>query len=64
MTGAGARYAIVCVKPALECEIDSMREQVSRCRPRAGVLSVLRSILASKGVVLDIQHGWIDWEPV
>ena len=59
-----AHYAILCVERALESEMDSMNgqhgNQASRVVQRdsqAGVLSVLLSILASKRVVLDRQHG-------
>ena len=58
------RCAILCLERALESEMDSMNgqhgKQASRAiRPdsQAGVLSVLLSILASKRVVLDRQHG-------
>jgi hypothetical protein len=55
------RCAILCLERALESEMDSMNGQHGNGGTRdsqAGVLSVLLSILASKRVVLDRQHGW------
>ena len=54
------RCAILCVERALESEMDSMNRQHGNGGTRdsqAAVLSVLLSILASKRVVLDRQHG-------
>ena len=58
------RCAILCLERALESGMDSMNgqhgKQASRAIRRdsqAGMLSVLLSILASKRVVLDRQHG-------
>jgi hypothetical protein len=58
------RCAILCLERALESEMDSMNgqhgKQASRAirrDSRAGMLSFLLSILASKRVVLDRQHG-------
>ena len=56
--------AIVCLERALESKMDSMNGQhgkqaswAARQNSQAGMLSVLLSILASKRVVLDRQHG-------
>ena len=54
------RCAILCLERALESEMDSMNGQHGNGGTRdsqAAVLSVLLSILASKRVVLDRQHG-------
>jgi len=54
------RCAILCLERALESEMDSMNGQHGNDGTRdsqAAVLSVLLSILASKRVVLDRQHG-------
>lgn len=59
------RCAILCLKRALDSKMDSMVGQHRNWHSRAGVrpdsqacvLSVLLSILASKRVVLDRQHG-------
>ncbi len=58
------RCAILCLERALESEMDSMTRQHGDKASRtvqqdsqAAVLSVLLSILASKRVVLDRQHG-------
>ena len=54
------RCAILCLERALESEMDSMIGQHGNGGTRdsqAAVLSVLLSILASKRVVLDRQHG-------
>jgi hypothetical protein len=55
------RCAILCLERAFESEMDSMNGQHGDGETRdsqAAVLSVLLSILASKRVVLDRQHGW------
>ena len=54
------RCAILCLERALESEMDSMNGKHGDGETRdsqAAVLSVLLSILASKRVVLDRQHG-------
>jgi hypothetical protein len=50
------RCAILCLERALESEMDSTGFGGTR-DSQAAVLSVLLSILASKRVVLDRQHG-------
>ena len=60
MNQALMRCAILCLERALESEMDSMNGQHRNGGTRdsqAAVLSVLLSILASKRVVLDRQHG-------
>ena len=55
-----ASCAILCLERALESNMDSMNGQHGNGGKRdsqAAVLSVLLSILASKRVVLDRQHG-------
>jgi hypothetical protein len=54
------RCAILCLERALESGMDSIKGQHGNSgtgNSQAGVLSVLLSILASKRVVLDRQHG-------
>ena len=64
MRRPSCRCGILCLERALESKMDSMDGQHGKQASRAvrqdsqaAVLSVLLSILASKRVVLDRQHG-------